>query len=518
MNKSQLVELFLKYSWILFLVWGVLNILTSFLGVVIYGVYTELRGPIVLQNQFLGVWLCSMLFFFSIQTVYYSLKPKDYVPKHISFILNAVYFTIVTLESFILFIVYAIGEMRRDAIAWTFLILTTNILNIVIVIIKLVRQKRELNIEGQGDCYSSLNQSVKTAVKVPYIIFIVINTFLKCLVFIFMALLINGGVTLANRVRFPPRGDFVKVPLSGGRAQSIHYLCDGPRNNSIPVFMIEGDFSHGMADYYGIQIALKELGRRSCIWDKPGLGYSDYLYADQYDESSFYHNFITSIGETGPFIFVGWGGGGQIIYKYALLHPEMVYSLTFLDVYPDNIEFISERDLKNLTQPEYENFYNREMAGRQALLRIINGLGVPWGLMPIFVPSGNSWPESLREEKNWFFLTEKTWITQKYMLDTFTINPKNYYATPLPNSNITVHLIATKHNDNYVKKNRCNNVSSEKCDYFIRSNNYYIEAQKNMLSFNSVTYCSDDACNLGYYIYDNPRYSAKILNELYNNN
>ncbi|KAL9655690.1 hypothetical protein ABK040_004923 [Willaertia magna] len=491
-DKSKLGELLIKYSWVPVLAWGVLNILISLIGMIIYGVYTELRGPIVLQNQFLGVWLCSMLFFFSIQTIYYSLKPKDRIPKHISFILNVIYFTTVTLESFILFIAYAIGEMRKDAIAWTFLILITNILNVVIIVIKLVRQKRELNDTEDENHYISMNPTVKTKGKVPYIIFIVINTLLKCLIFIFMALLINGGVTLANRLRFSPK-----------------------RNNSFPVFLIEGDFSHGMADYYGIQIALKELGHRSCIWDKPGLGYSDYLYADQYDESSFYHSFITSIGETGPFIFVGWGGGGQIIYKYALQHPEMVYSLTFLDVYPDNIEFISERDLKNLTQLEYENFFNTEMARRQTLLRIINGIGVPWGLMPIFVPSGNSWPESLRAEKNWFFYTEKTWITQKYMLDTFTINPKNYYLTPLPYSNITINLIATKHDDSYVKKNLCNHVSSEQCDYFIRSNNYYIEAQKNLLPFNSITYCSDDACNLGYYIYDNPRYSAKILNELY---
>ncbi|KAL9650849.1 hypothetical protein ABK040_001899 [Willaertia magna] len=302
---DKLSELLIKYSWVPVLAWGVLNILISLIGMIIYGVYTELRGPIVLQNQFLGVWLCSMLFFFSIQTIYYSLKPKDRIPKHISFILNVIYFTTVTLESFILFIAYAIGEMRKDAIAWTFLILITNILNVVIIVIKLVRQKRELNDTEDENHYISMNPTVKTKGKVPYIIFIVINTLLKCLIFIFMALLINGGVTLANRLRFPPRGNFVTVPLSGGRTQSIHYLCDGPRNNSFPVFLIEGDFSHGMADYYGIQIALKELGHRSCIWDKPGLGYSDYLYADQYDESSFYHSFITSIGETGPFIFVG---------------------------------------------------------------------------------------------------------------------------------------------------------------------------------------------------------------------
>ena len=79
-------------------------------------------------------------------------------------------------------------------------------------------------------------------------------------------------------VRFKPRGKFLRVPLAdnSGRHLKIHYKCDGPLNG--PVFMFEGSGSHGMADYFGLQQILKENNRRSCIWDKPGLGYSDYLY------------------------------------------------------------------------------------------------------------------------------------------------------------------------------------------------------------------------------------------------
>lgn len=42
---------------------------------------------------------------------------------------------------------------------------------------------------------------------------------------------------------------------------------------------------------------------------------------------TFYHNMITGFGEEGPFIFVGWGGGGEIVYEYAVDHPEIVRRL-----------------------------------------------------------------------------------------------------------------------------------------------------------------------------------------------
>lgn len=96
---------------------------------------------------------------------------------------------------------------------------------------------------------------------------------------------------------------------------------------SLFLHRIDADGSHGLPDFYGIQAYLAQAGRRSCIWDKPGLGWSDSYYADQGpDPMTFYHNMITAFGEKGPFIFVGWGGGGEIVYAYALQHPEMVSS------------------------------------------------------------------------------------------------------------------------------------------------------------------------------------------------
>lgn len=90
----------------------------------------------------------------------------------------------------------------------------------------------------------------------------------------------------------------------------------------------------------------------------------------------------------------------------------MVHSLTFLDVAPNGIEWTIPKILKNFTQTQYNNYVDKDIDSRMSLFGIINGLGVPWGIMTFFVPLGNSYPVELREELRWYFQTDKTWVTQ----------------------------------------------------------------------------------------------------------
>jgi len=288
------------------LLWSVLNALVSAVSVFVYGAYTLWRGPFYLMNQFVGMWLCIMLVFFSLQNVYHCIKPNDRL-KFPSLIANLIYYGLMAVCSFILFLGYAIGGIRSDAIIWTILIFISIVLNIALLLVRFYIG--ENFILGRYSRYVDLDQkpSERKVIFIFYTIGIVINTILKCLVFLFMALLTSGSITLGRgAVMFPPRGNFVTVTLNDGsqRTQTLHYMCQGTKNSSLPTFMIEGDFSHGIADYYDLQNSITKIGRRSCIWDKPGLGYSSYLYADQYNVSTFYHEFLTSI-ESGPYIMVG---------------------------------------------------------------------------------------------------------------------------------------------------------------------------------------------------------------------
>lgn len=101
----------------------------------------------------------------------------------------------------------------------------------------------------------------------------------------------------------------VKLDDGTGREYSIHYVCAGPVNTSMPVFMIEGDSSQSYADFLILQEELTRINRRSCIWDKPGLGFSGYLFTGTKNYASFYHNLMVNFDERPPYALVGWGAG-----------------------------------------------------------------------------------------------------------------------------------------------------------------------------------------------------------------
>ena len=126
-----------------------------------------------------------------------------------------------------------------------------------------------------------------------------------------------------------------------------------------------------------------------------------------------YHNMITSFGEKGPFIMVGWGAGGETFYRYALDHPEMFDSIVFLDVYPIDIEFKTPYVLKNWTEAERDKYKYNTVSSRRNTLDLIDSLAVPFGFMQFFYPVPDRYPPERRAEMRWFFLTDRTWVRKK---------------------------------------------------------------------------------------------------------
>jgi len=308
----------------------------------------------------------------------------------------------------------------------------------------------------------------------------------------------------------------VKLDNSTDRTIKVHYLCDGPANNK-PVFLFEGSASHGLADYLNLQILLKEQNRRSCIWDKPGIGYSDYVKPSIKTFQTFYHNLITSLGEQGPFEFVGWGGGGPFLYEYTSKHPEMVKSLTFLDVSPVNIEFKIKAELNNWTDSQTESYKQGEFAKRMSLFGLINGLGVPWGLMAIFTPPPKTYFANLLDEIRWYFLTEKTWTTQEYFLPS-VFSEVDVFNTTKIDTNIPINIIMTKKSDQQIidqvcKKNGFDKDSAQ-CRDEIESNRISIRERtklKDLSNAGKLVNCEYDDCDLGFYVANGANYTVSNL-------
>lgn len=172
--------------------------------------------------------------------------------------------------------------------------------------------------------------------------------------------------------KYPARGKFMSVKLAdnSNRSLRIHYLCSGPSNSSQPTFVFEGDGAHGHADYLGLQRLMSRAGRRSCIWDKAGLGYSDFLFSDMVgaNYSLYYDRFVRELvarGEKAPFVWVAWGAGGSIVYSYAQKSPDMVASITLVDSYPAQYEWNSTATLKKMTKSQIDSYVSFDMAKRQ---------------------------------------------------------------------------------------------------------------------------------------------------------
>ena len=55
----------------------------------------------------------------------------------------------------------------------------------------------------------------------------------------------------------------------------------------MPVLLFESSGSHHLADWRGILAAAEVADHRVCVWDKPGLGFSSHLFADQTKSEGF---------------------------------------------------------------------------------------------------------------------------------------------------------------------------------------------------------------------------------------
>lgn len=490
----------------IFVFFSLIDLTVGSLGMLLYGIFTATYGPVWVRNQYIGLWLLTILFFYSIQSLYLELRTWSTV---IGFFLDAIYFAISVIITLILAIFYCIPP-RIDGLIWSFYIFAVNLTNVSIIVLKRHHLK---NIK-------------KTDVKdVKYFLMLIakiLNFILRLFFIIVICLLINGASQEAiGKSKYPPRGIITEIKISDSSSDSktvkFHYLCDGPSSNK-PVFLFEGSASHGLADYLSIQRLLKKNNRRSCIWDKPGLGYSDYLLTDIKSYSQFYNNLIKSMGESGPYHFVGWGGGGSLIYEYAFKYPEKFNSITFIDVVPGDVEIQIRKKIENWSDSQAEDYKKSLYSSRKATFSAINGLGVPFGLMAPFSPNYEPFFSELSDEVKWYFLTEKTWITQEYFLK--SLLKDNVFSTYKINQSIPINLITTVKSDDQIRENCKKNgfsTDSEKCKYEVDYNKELIKIRKDLqkLSSNGKLFeCKSDECDLGFYVGKGASYTVDKLLEI----
>ncbi len=217
---------------------------------------------------------------------------------------------------------------------------------------------------------------------------------LWCAATVFLLLLLGGaGVTAVGWRRYGRRGTQYDLTPFGQRAL-VHAWCTGPPYNASrpTIFMDFGGGGHSMSDAFGLQFALNGAGWRTCTQDPPGTAWSPLRDpADQLDANAAARQraLIEAMGERGPFVFLAsMDGGAERIYQFALRYPALVAALVPMQ-YSGLPEFSGYAVYHGLApdSPAVVAYAQAQIAPRVGLCDAIRFVGVPWGLMPLLVPS-----------------------------------------------------------------------------------------------------------------------------------
>jgi pimeloyl-ACP methyl ester carboxylesterase len=496
----------------IFFYFSVFDLSVGIVGMLFYAGFISFNGPVWIRNQYIGLWLMTLIVLTSIQSIHTELRQIKH--RNIIFYIDLLFYVIITLLTLLQCIFFSISS-KIDASIWSVYNCAVNLTNIYILILKTKQNNQSENNATTDENESFVNNCHQQTQRFKIISKKIINILIiiiKIFSLIITCFILSGSIVIgAGKLKYPARGKFIDIQLDdddvSGRTLSIHYLCQGQINISEPVFIFESDASHGLADFLLIQELLTKNNRRSCIWDKPGLGYSDYLYTDMKNYSKIYSNFIQKLNESSKYIFVGWGGGGELIYEFTFKYPNMVKSLVFLDVYPNGIEFKVPFILNNWTHNQLEEYKLNELNRRNQLFNLINGIGVPWGLMNYFIPLPEIIYSNFVYESNWYFLTEKTWTTQSYFLPFVIKEQKNVFEEYKINNNITLNIISSFKTDKQIIENVCNKNNyannSSKCLYEINSNRLYTYEKEKLVNLTNngiIIRCELNECDQAYFI------------------
>ena len=196
----------------------------------------------------------------------------------------------------------------------------------------------------------------------------------------------------------------------------------------------------------------------------------------------------------------------------------MVKSLTFIDVTPNGIEFQISKTLNKWTQSQLDDYKKTTFSARRDRLRFINGLRVPWGLMSLVQPAGNTFFPELNDEVRSYYLEDKTWATQSYFLD-FLPNKQNIFATTSVNQSISINLIMSYKSSQQIINQTCLKKNyapdSANCLYEIEYNNLTISAKENLIQNGQEIKCQLDACDTDYFMNQGTLFTVQSLFKLY---
>ncbi len=128
-----------------------------------------------------------------------------------------------------------------------------------------------------------------------------------------------------DRRRFPPPGRLIQV-----NGRRVHLVDEGTGS---PAVVIVPGLGANVLEYLPLQQRLA-VGTQACVYDRPGLGYSDppprerRTVDDMADEL---HQLLDAAGIEPPYTLVGHSLGGIIVRRFATRFPSTVAAILLVD-------------------------------------------------------------------------------------------------------------------------------------------------------------------------------------------
>ncbi|KAF8057103.1 SPAC23C11.06c [Scenedesmus sp. PABB004] len=153
-------------------------------------------------------------------------------------------------------------------------------------------------------------------------------------------LALQAAWSAADHLRFEPRalgGQQYVLPIEQTPYNATLFLrCVGPPASPLAAtFVLEAGAGAPGATLFDLQDALTAAGRRSCTYDRLGLGWSDdwIMPGHLSRPPATLAALLAAGGEAGPFVLVGHGTGGQLALQFAAARREDVAGVALLDSY-----------------------------------------------------------------------------------------------------------------------------------------------------------------------------------------
>ncbi|KAF2630419.1 hypothetical protein BU25DRAFT_484495 [Macroventuria anomochaeta] len=392
--------------------------------------YSYRPGPKYYYSHFSGLQFACALAFDALQVLRLVSQPYNrdlYLSRtRLLQIFTNTYWIVLSVSAFACAIGYGLTP-KPDATAIQVLIF----LNSAVALMKVIIDR--ISLKGTGTQAMPLPDSKRFSQSRRWFLAVSRNSnrLFKFMRFALSILFIVGAVQLAMQYRFKNPGTISRVDLASGASLSINYYCTTvpPTNSSsLSTIWFESDGAHGITDFIGVQTILADLhGRNSCSYDSPNFGFSSRLPSSEpTDLTTVFNPLVHAIQrENETKILVGWGGGGENVLRHAKQNPSTTRGVVLLDVSPNGIEWLDQKRTQNLTMEETVTLAKLDLEGRASLTQTILGVGLPWGLLPVFIPANATgyFDKSLYPRHHAQSLKEDLWAMQYYSIRSMLPDP-----------------------------------------------------------------------------------------------